>query len=154
MANISDIIENFLLASLKECDRINISRNELADYFACAPSQINYVLATRFTLDRGYLIESRRGGGGYVTLLKVGDKSEILEELVDLNISDGLSYTRATQLVDRLIDEGYLDGGEGEMVKQLVSDKALVAPGVNKDALRASLIRSLALYLYKKGGEQ
>lgn len=154
MANISDIIENFLLASLKECDRINISRNELADYFACAPSQINYVLATRFTLDRGYLIESRRGGGGYVTLLKVGDKSEILEELVDLNISDGLSYTRATQFVDRLINEDYLTGGEGKMVKQLVSDKALVAPGVNKDALRASLIRSLALYLYKKGGEQ
>ena len=57
MANISDLIERFLLKSLDGSDRISISRNELADYFACAPSQINYVLATRFTLDRGYVIE-------------------------------------------------------------------------------------------------
>ena len=63
MANISDIIERFLLDSLEKSDRISISRNELADYFDCAPSQINYVLSTRFTLDRGYIIESRRGGG-------------------------------------------------------------------------------------------
>ncbi len=150
MANISDIIEKFLLASLKESDRINISRNELADYFACAPSQINYVLATRFTLDRGYVIESRRGGGGYVTVLKIGGRSEILEELSSLNISDGLSYNRATQLVDRLVSEEHLSDDEGEMIRQLLSDKALVAPGVNKDTIRASLIKSLALYLSKK----
>ena len=64
MANISDIIESFLLETLGDNDTLNISRNELANYFACAPSQINYVLSTRFTPDRGYLIESRRGGAG------------------------------------------------------------------------------------------
>ncbi len=154
MANISDIIEQFLLSSLSESDKISISRNELADYFACAPSQINYVLATRFTLDRGFIIESRRGGGGYVTVLRVGDESDILNELSMLNISDGLSFTRATQLVDRFVSEGYLSGSEGELIRQLLTDKALVAPGVNKDALRASLIKSLALYLRKKGGRK
>lgn len=152
MANISDIIEQFLLASLKQGDKISISRNELADYFDCAPSQINYVLATRFTLDRGYVIESRRGGGGYVTVLKVSGKSDILDELSKTNISEGISYNRAMQLIDRLMDEGHLSAKEGVLLKPLISDKALVAPGVNKDILRASLIKNLAIELTKREG--
>lgn len=150
MANISDIIEQFLLSSLGEGDKISISRNELADYFACAPSQINYVLATRFTLDRGYIIESRRGGGGYVTLLKISAQSEILDELKRLNISEGVSYNRAAQLTDRLVDEGHLSEREGVLIKSLLSDKSLVAPGINKDTIRASLIKNLALQLSKR----
>ncbi|MCH5164508.1 MAG: CtsR family transcriptional regulator [Clostridiales bacterium] len=150
MANISDIIEQFLLSSLGQGDRINISRNELADYFACAPSQINYVLTTRFTLDRGYLIESRRGGGGYVTLVRIGGQSEILDELSKINISEGISYNRGLQLIDRLVSEEHLSKREGELIKSLLSDKSLVAPGVNKDTLRASLIKNLALHLSKR----
>lgn len=153
MANISDIIEQFLLSSLSDGEKINISRNELADYFACAPSQINYVLNTRFTLDRGFIIESRRGGGGYVTLIRIGDKSEILDELAGINISDGLTYTRATQLLDRLVSERHLSEEESEMLACLFSDKALIAPGVNKDTLRASLMKSLSLFLTKRGGK-
>ena len=150
MANISDIIEQFLLSSLGQSERINISRNELADYFACAPSQINYVLTTRFTLDRGYLIESRRGGGGYVTLVRIGDQSAILDELSKINISEGISYNRGIQLIDRLVSEEHLSKREGELIQSLLSDKSLVAPGVNKDTLRASLIKNLALHLSKR----
>ena len=150
MANISDIIEQFLLTSLGEGDKISISRNELADYFACAPSQINYVLATRFTLDRGYIIESRRGGGGYVTLLKISSQSEILDELKRLNISEGVSYNRAMQLIDRLVGEDHLSEREGALIRSLLSDKSLVAPGINKDTIRASLIKNLALQLSKR----
>ena len=150
MANISDIIEQFLLSSLGQGERINISRNELADYFACAPSQINYVLTTRFTLDRGYLIESRRGGGGYVTLVRIGDQSAILDELSKINISEGISYNRGMQLIDRLVSEEHLSKREGELIQSLLSDKSLVAPGVNKDTLRASLIKNLALHLSKR----
>ena len=62
---ISDTIEEFIKALLEETEmEIELKRNELAEYFSCAPSQINYVLATRFTLDHGYIIESKRGGGG------------------------------------------------------------------------------------------
>ena len=152
MANISDIIEAFLLKAIGDNDRVNISRNELADYFACAPSQINYVLTTRFTLDRGYLIESRRGGGGYVTLIRLGERSEILSELSSLNISEGLSLTRTHRLIDRLINEGHLSLREGELFKAIVTDKALVAPGINKDNIRAAIIRSLAAEISKRGG--
>ncbi|MBR2967384.1 MAG: CtsR family transcriptional regulator [Clostridia bacterium] len=150
MANISDVIEKFLLSSLGQSDKINISRNELADYFDCAPSQINYVLTTRFTLDRGYIIESRRGGGGYVTLLRITDKSELLDDLQKINISEGVSMNRAVQIMERLISEGYLSNKEGGLMVAMLSDKALVAPGINKDALRASLIKSLAKELSKR----
>jgi len=65
MATISDLIEQFIKSLMGESDTINISRNELAQYFDCAPSQINYVLATRFSFEHGFVIESRRGGGGF-----------------------------------------------------------------------------------------
>ena len=70
MARISDTIEEFLKLLLEESGgKLEIQRNELADYFECAPSQINYVLATRFSLESGYYIESRRGGGGYIRII-------------------------------------------------------------------------------------
>ena len=67
MQGLSDTIEQFIKALMDEgnSSQVEVRRNELAQYFNCAPSQINYVLATRFTLDRGYHIESRRGGGGF-----------------------------------------------------------------------------------------
>ena len=74
MAKLSDIIEQFLLKTLGEEGEVDISRNELANFFSCAPSQINYVLDTRFTIDRGFLIESHRGGGGFANI-KLGGKN-------------------------------------------------------------------------------
>ena len=90
MANISDIIEAFLLDTLGDDDTLSISRNELANYFSCAPSQINYVLSTRFTPERGYTVESRRGGGGSITVVRISQPPhEMLEELIGQTIADG-----------------------------------------------------------------
>ena len=76
MARLSDIIENFIKDMLSENggEQLLIQRNELADQFRCAPSQINYVLTTRFTYDKGYIIESRRGGGGCIVIKQLDDK--------------------------------------------------------------------------------
>ena len=69
---LSDAIEKFIKAMLTQDEQeIELKRNELAQYFNCAPSQINYVLATRFTPDHGYIIESRRGGGGYIRIFRM-----------------------------------------------------------------------------------
>ena len=69
MARMSDIIEDFIKQLINETDgSIEIQRNELANYFKCVPSQINYVIDTRFTTERGYYVESRRGGGGYIKI--------------------------------------------------------------------------------------
>ena len=82
MARLSDIIENFIKAVLSENggQQVQIQRNELAGQFRCAPSQINYVLTTRFTYDKGYVIESRRGGGGYIIIKQVTKDRASAEE--------------------------------------------------------------------------
>lgn len=152
MANISDLIEAFLLDTLGDDDTLSISRNELANYFSCAPSQINYVLSTRFTPERGYTIESRRGGGGSITVVRISQPPhEMLEELVGHTIADGLSYTRACQILDRMAAEGLLRDGEMQLLKVVLGDKSLIAPSVAKDGLRASIMKSVLLYLLKNG---
>ena len=75
MASRSDIIEQFILNTLAGSSFIELSRNDLAKFFDCAPSQINYVLNTRFTVNRGFVVESQRGGGGYIKVVKVQDNN-------------------------------------------------------------------------------
>ncbi|MCI8435289.1 MAG: CtsR family transcriptional regulator [Clostridia bacterium] len=153
MANISDIIESFLLETLGDNDTLNISRNELANYFACAPSQINYVLSTRFTPDRGYLIESRRGGGGFITVVRLSQEpDELLQEVLNQSISDGVSMAKAAQIVDRFVQETLLTEREGILLKTILSDKSLVAPTVAKDGLRAGILKSVIYELLRKRG--
>ena len=154
MANISDLIEAFLLNTLGEDDSLNISRNELASYFSCAPSQINYVLSTRFTPERGYVIESRRGGGGSITVVRLSQPPhEMLEELIGQTIADGLSYQRACQIIDRMEAEEMLDEREALIMKTVLSDKALVAPSVAKDGLRAGIMKSVLTQLLKSNDD-
>ena len=76
MAQLSDSIEQFIKELMCEEAHIELRRNELAQHFGCAPSQINYVLATRFSVDHGYIIESRRGGGGYVRIVRMQERGE------------------------------------------------------------------------------
>ena len=73
MRNISDIIESYLkqVLEMSEKEIVEIKRNEIADKFQCVPSQINYVINTRFTIEKGYVVESKRGGGGYIRIIKV-----------------------------------------------------------------------------------
>lgn len=151
MANISDVIEQFLLHLLDDGDTVSISRNELANYFSCAPSQINYVLTTRFTPARGYVVESRRGGGGFINLVRLGeDRDEILDELRNLPISEGLSFAKAAQILERLAEEEIVTPKEARLLASVMSDKALVAPAVAKDGLRAGMMRSVATVLLKE----
>lgn len=152
MPNISDLIEAFLLDTLGDDSSLSISRNELANYFSCAPSQINYVLSTRFTPERGYVIESRRGGGGSITVVRITQPPhEMLESLLGQTIADGVSYNRCCQIVDRLVSERMLSPREADIIKVATADKSLVAPAVAKDGLRAGIMKSVILYLLKPG---
>lgn len=144
MTSISDLIEEFLLDTMGNDGQISISRNELANYFSVAPSQINYVLSTRFTPDRGFVIRSRRGGGGSVTVVRVMQHSEdLLTSLIGEFTHQGLSYSRACQISDRLTADKIITEREAIIIKQALSDKALVAPSINKDILRAGIMRSV-----------
>ena len=98
---ISDSIESFIKEMLGEdSPEVELKRNELAQYFGCAPSQINYVLATRFSPDQGYLTESRRGGGGYIRIVRVvQSESQPLTYWIRDRIGDALSEEEAVRIL-------------------------------------------------------
>ncbi len=152
---VSDIIEQFLLETLGDELSVNFNRNELAAYFSVAPSQINYVLSTRFTPERGYIIESRRGGGGSVKLIRVnGNADEVLVRYIEETLSEGIEYGKACQIIDRLAEDGVYTANEAELIKAAVSDKALVAPTVTKSKLRGAILKNVLLETLKiKNGE-
>lgn len=152
MATISDTIEQFILSVIGEEDSIRLSRNELANYFCVAPSQINYVLATRFNLDKGYVVESKRGGGGFVTLVRVHTHGhELISHLLqELDTGGDLTYPRACNLIDRLAGQGLVTDSEGELLKAALSDKALATPSP-APGLRKNIFREILIGLYRRG---
>ncbi|HEY8443387.1 MAG TPA: CtsR family transcriptional regulator [Clostridia bacterium] len=151
MATISDLIEQFIKSLMGESDTINISRNELAQYFDCAPSQINYVLATRFSLEHGFVIESKRGGGGFITLIKIAPSyQELLKRLDEYTLKEGLTYHKAVQFIKRLLEEGVINEREADIIKLAISDKALIAPTDCKDILRSNILKTILAGLFKE----
>lgn len=152
MANISDIIEQFILQTMGDDSTIEISRNSLADYFACAPSQINYVLETRFTLDRGFSKESKRGGGGFIKISKIDTDGDSLAQLVLENVGDELSSKRMNQILSRLRQEKILTSKELALVKTALSDEALSVPLMLKDKIRAHAFKCVLIELMKDQG--
>lgn len=147
---LSDIIEKFLLDTLGDELSVNFNRNELATYFAVAPSQINYVLATRFTPERGYIIESRRGGGGYITLIKVSRSADdVLISYIDETLSAGIEYGKACQILERLCGDGIFTESEAQLIRAAISDKALIAPAMVKNKLRGSILKCVLLETLK-----
>lgn len=150
--SISDIIEQFILSSIGNGENISISRNQLAEYFNCVPSQINYVLSTRFTLDKGYIIESRRGGGGCITILRISqDKNQLIKTLLQSIDSSGggISANRAEHILERLVKEDYITEKEKNIILSALSDKALLVPETIKLNVRSNILKNILLEIMK-----
>ena len=144
MASISDIIEKFILDNLGESDEIDISRNELANFFSCAPSQINYVLETRFTVDRGFVKISK---------IPFSD-DEAMADLVLKNIGGEISFKRAEQILDNLKREKIITKKEAGLISAALCDTALNSPFSVKDHVRAQIFKSVLVFLLsQKEGE-
>ena len=145
MARLSDIIEDFIKSLLSESEgQLELQRNELADYFECAPSQINYVLATRFSVNQGYYIESRRGGGGFIRIVRLDvDKDDYLLYLLTEGIGSKLSEQNALQIIQRMADQRYISQKTAYLMKSAVTDKAIAIPSTLKDGIRSSILKSM-----------
>ena len=155
---LSDAIEQFIKTMLtQEAPEVELKRNELAEYFNCAPSQINYVLATRFTPDHGYIIESRRGGGGYIRIFRMTqDTSEHLLYLLHERVGDSIDALAASHLVQQLRERELVTDGEAAMMNAALSPQALSLPlpAEMKDALRARILKNMLLEVARKGKDQ
>ncbi|WP_024372157.1 CtsR family transcriptional regulator [Exiguobacterium sp. ZOR0005] len=130
MRNISDVIEQYLKQVLKEsqADTIEIKRQDIAKRFECVPSQINYVINTRFTVEKGYLVESKRGGGGYIRIRRVilNEKQDLLASLIDfLHEQPRLTEQVIENILVRLFEEGLLNEREVRLLFHVLSDESL-----------------------------
>ena len=141
---ISDKIETFIIELLKEDDGwVELGRNELAAVFNCVPSQINYVISTRFGPDKGYLVESRRGGGGY---LKIRRMNHAGAGEAAISIGDVVTQKRAGELLACLEAAGELQHAAAAVMAAGISDKSLAAVPENiRDSLRASILKNMLL---------
>ena len=145
MVSMTDIIEEYIKNLMKENSSIQIQRNELANMFNCAPSQINYVLATRFTLDRGYCIESKKGGGGYIHIIKIqNNKQSYLEELINEKIGNKISYKRAKDIIEGLEDMKIVSNKEKKFILSSLDERALCMETVEqREEIRANIFKNI-----------
>ncbi len=151
---ISDNIERFIKEMLGEdSPEVELKRNELAEYFGCAPSQINYVLATRFSPSQGYLTESHRGGGGYIRIVRVVETGpQKMAYLVRDRIGDSLNEEEAQRIITHLRDSGMATPEEASLMGAAVGARALALPlsPEMKGALRARILKTMILALANK----
>ncbi|NLK17946.1 MAG: CtsR family transcriptional regulator [Clostridiales bacterium] len=154
--SISDIIEQFILDSIGDDEFISISRNQLADFFKCVPSQINYVLATRFTIDKGFIVESKRGGGGYIIISRLPDEDNIkyITSLVNNGFLQQLSQIQADQILDRLLASNLINARERKILSSAFSDKALLVPDSIKPSVRANILKNILVEILKNISQQ
>jgi len=153
MARISDIIEKFIVSMMTntEKDILEIQRNELAEHFNCAPSQINYVLATRFTPEKGYYIESKRGGGGYIKIIRVNIKEEKdIRKLLINSIGNSITTQKAYNIIDNLNKNEFITNRESLIMKNAISNSALSSVMEYKNELRAKIFKDMLLAISKK----
>ena len=146
---LSDSIEQCIKELLnEESTEVELKRNELAEYFGCAPSQINYVLATRFSPDHGYLTESRRGGGGYIRIVRVVQAgSQRLMYLVNDRIGDSLEEEECLRLISQLKEQRIVTADEAALMASSISTRALSVPVPDslKNAMRAKMMKSMLM---------
>lgn len=151
VARLSDIIEEFIKQMMENNDepQLQIRRNELANHFSCAPSQINYVLTTRFTIDKGYYIESRRGGGGCIIIRRiVCNSNRNLLDIIIGKIGDSITYNVASQIIDGLFEADIIDETEVNILKTVINDRTFSDYVDNKNKLRASILKSVMMVIF------
>lgn len=149
MAKLSNSIEDFLNELIFESGgALEIQRSKISDHFNCAPSQINYVLTTRFTPVKGYYVESRRGGGGYIRIVKVQfeDDEDTMDAFLSF-IGDSITKNNSDELLKELLRLNKVTEREMELMKVALSDRAL-NECENKKELRADLLKNMLLVIF------
>lgn len=146
---VSDLIAAFLLDELERQDgALELQRNDLAQQFNVVPSQINYVIASRFTPERGYMIESRRGGGGYIRIRRVRQgKGAHIMHVVNA-VGKNINAFDAELFLRNMLDYGYASAETVRLMLSAVSENALssLAPSV-RDYVRADILKNMLITL-------
>ena len=147
--NTSDHIEAYIKAILEQSGIVELQRSQLADTFQVVPSQINYVIKTRFTESRGYLVESKRGGGGYIRIGRI-EFSNHHEMLCDLlySVGEEVSQVIFEDVLKLLLEQELLTRQEMNLLVATASDRVL---GEEANLIRANMLKQLLQEVDRKG---
>ena len=145
---ISDLIASFLLEGLEEAENgvLEVQRSDLAQRFNCVPSQINYVMSTRFSPEHGYIVESRRGGNGYIRITRVRMEREMMLMHVINSLGAAVDLPSARAILSNLVSAGALEESAGRALLAGIGDKALVqVPRQFRDYVRADIMKQVLI---------
>ncbi|WP_347861748.1 CtsR family transcriptional regulator [Salimicrobium sp. PL1-032A] len=146
MRNISDVIEEYLKSILEDNPHqvIEIKRSDLAEKFQCVPSQINYVIKTRFTVEKGYIVESKRGGGGYIRIRRIQyvTQARLIDDIVYM-IQPELSQAKAADVIERLLEHDVITNREAELMLSATDRKVLAFPLPLRDEIRSRIMTNM-----------
>jgi len=145
----SDIVAQYIMRMLDETDgNAEIQRNELANTLGCVPSQINYVITSRFTPEQGYIVESRRGGGGYIRITRVTTDRRVAIMHIVNSIGSRISSASAAAILSNMSDRDMISEYERILISSALSDKAYSSiPQESRDILRAAIMKNMLITL-------
>jgi len=152
MANIADIIEEYIKARLNRSNSgtVIFRRVELAERFQCVPSQINYVLGTRFSANRGYIVETRRGGGGFVRIIRIPleDSADLIDIIYD-KIGGRVSLSDAISIIRYLYEEELITKREAHLMEVIIELMTSDRDSAETDTGRAAVLRAMLTVLLR-----
>ena len=146
---ISDLIEDFIIGRLVDQSEVELKRNELANTLGCVPSQINYVISTRFTTERGYIVESKRGGGGYIKISRVVvPEGDMFMHIVN-TIGNSIDAQTVAAILNNLAADETISVRAAKVIMAACSDSALsiVQNMQSRNAIRASIFKKVLMSL-------
>ena len=139
---ISELIADFLGNMLEEEGVCEVQRRDIANMFGCVPSQINYVIMTRFTPEQGYIVESRRGGGGYIKITRLRQKEDVARMHIVNSIGETLDAATARVYLINLTDSGILTAGMARLIDRAQSAEVMrLIPKEQQDKVRAAIFK-------------
>ncbi|MBE7023745.1 MAG: CtsR family transcriptional regulator [Ruminococcaceae bacterium] len=132
---------------LAENREVELQRNELANRFNCVPSQINYVISTRFSPERGYSVESRRGGGGYIRITRTAPENENYILHIIETIGNHISASSSTAVLQELYNSDLISHKEAKIIMAALSDSSLIIQRPERDIVRAKMLKNILINL-------
>ncbi len=146
--NLSDMIEEYIINAISDSDQVELKRSEIAHEFNCVPSQINYVISTRFIPELGFYVESKRGGNGYIKISKINlSKSKFVKDII-YKIGGKMSQSVMDIYLRELLRYNIIDDKNASIISAALSEKSLnQVPKLSRDNVRADMFKNILVNL-------
>ncbi len=146
--NLSDLIEEYIMNAISDAQEVELKRSEIAQTFNCVPSQINYVISTRFIPELGFYVESKRGGNGYIKISRINlTKYDFLNDLIK-KIGRSMSQSVMDVYLRELLEYNVIDEKNANIINAALSEKSMLqVDKLKRDQVRADMFKNILVNL-------